>query len=63
MDKKELIKKAIKYDAVCQVKKAMKRYGVEGTEEKIKDIYKHNPGIIDYLLKVYKEIITNNVIY
>jgi hypothetical protein len=55
--KEEVIIWAIRQDAIKHIKEALQRYGIEGTEEKILDIYKHMPKLRDYLLCLYKEII------
>jgi hypothetical protein len=55
--KEEVILWAIKQDAIKHVKEAMSRYGIEGTEEKIIDLYKHTPKLRDYLLKTYQEVL------
>jgi hypothetical protein len=55
--KEEVIIWAIKQDALKHVKEAMSRYGIEGTEEKIIDLYKHTPKLRDYLLKTYQEVL------
>lgn len=55
--KEEVILWAIKQDAIKHIKEAMARYGIEGTEEKIIDLYKHTPKLRDYLLETYREVI------
>lgn len=47
---KELAEKAIKIDSYENIKKAINRYGLEGTEDKIKELYS-NPKTREYLLK------------
>ena len=52
----ELAKKAIKIDGYTNIKKAIKRYGLEGTEEVIKINYKNIPKAKELLLKILYEI-------
>lgn len=40
-----------------ELKSAFKRYGIEGTEQKIKEIYNTMPTLRDYMLKEYYNII------
>lgn len=51
----ELAKEAIKSNAYENIKKAIKRYGLEGTEDKIKELY-NNTKTQRYLLKILYEI-------
>jgi hypothetical protein len=37
--------------------KCLNYYGIEGTQEKIIDLYKHNLSIRDAYLRVYNEIL------
>jgi hypothetical protein len=53
----EQIEKAIKLDAIKSLKEAFCRYGIEGTEDKIREIYANMEEARDYLLGVYMEII------
>lgn len=60
MENKEYytIKDIIKLDAIFQIKRAFKRFGIEGTEQKIKEIYKFMSKCRDYLLEIYREILS-----
>lgn len=49
------IKDIIKLDAINNLKKAIKKYGLERAEDIIKEVYT-NPKTRDYLLKVLYEI-------
>lgn len=60
MDKKELIKWALDKDVESCIYKAFKRYGIEGTENKIKEVYKLVPKMKEYMLNKYYEIINGN---
>lgn len=57
--KKEVIEWAIKEDAKRNIRKAFKHYGIEGTEEAIKRVYKVMPKLKSYMLETYKEVIEN----
>lgn len=57
MDKKELIKWALDKDVKSYIYKAFKRYGIEGTENKIKEVYELVPKMKEYMLNKYYEII------
>lgn len=46
-----LAQEAIKIDAYSHIKEAIKKYGLEGTEDKIKEIYSNNPKIREIMLK------------
>lgn len=46
----------VKIDTYKHIKNAIKRYGLEGTEEVIKRIYSHNSKARDYMLKTLYEI-------
>ena len=51
------IEDVVRMDAKLQLMKTVKKYGLEMTEDKIKELYKSSPTIIDYLLDVlYKDI-------
>ena len=47
----------LKLDAIFEIKKAFKRYGIEGTEQKLRELYIHMPKFRDYMLQTYKEIL------
>lgn len=55
--KKEVILWALEQDTIRHIKKAMARYGIEGTEEKIKELYKLMPKCRDYMLSIYYNLI------
>ena len=59
MERKEYytLKDIIKLDAIFEIKKAFKRYGIEGTEQKLKELYRLMPTYRNYMLKTYKEIL------
>ena len=57
MTKKELIRIAIERDMRLHLKKAMMKYGIEGTEQKLKDIYKNMSIILEKYLILYNKII------
>ena len=40
---------------------AIKRYGLEGTEQKIKSVYKYSAKLRDYMLKEYYKIIKGDI--
>ena len=43
--------------AYYNIKRAFKKYGIEGTEQKIKEVYANMPTIRDHMLKNYCAII------
>jgi hypothetical protein len=47
------------FDAIAHVRKAMRHYGVEGTEDAIKRAYSAMPKLRKYMLQTYKEVIHN----
>jgi hypothetical protein len=50
---------ALIYYMIAQdLKSAFARWGIEATEEKIRDLYKHNPGVRDGYLEVYNIIVS-----
>ena len=51
----EIAKEAIRTSAYNHLKKAIKRYGLEGTEDTIKRVY-INQKTRDYLLEILHEI-------
>jgi len=55
--KEDVIKWVIECDIYLHVKKAMKHYGIEATEETIKRVYITMPKLKKEMLRVYKEII------
>ena len=52
-----MAKEAIRLDTYDHIKKAMKKYGIEGTEDIIKRVYENMPDTRDYLLRLYREIL------
>ncbi len=59
MENKEYytIKDIIKMDAIFELKRAFKRYGIEGTEQKLQELYYLMPKFRDYMLQTYREIL------
>jgi predicted component of type VI protein secretion system len=51
-----IAKERIKFNAYKNVREAIKQYGLEGTEDKIKEIYQKQPRIKELLLKTLYEI-------
>lgn len=41
------------------LRRAFKHYGIEGTEDKIKELYNNNVDTTIFLLNIYKEMIRN----
>ena len=52
----EIANFAVKYDTFNQIKKLIGIHGLEGAEEVIKRLYRHNEGIRTYMLKMLYEI-------
>ena len=52
----ELANFAIKFDSYNEIKKVIRRCGLEGTEDMIKKVYQNVPGARDYMLKRLYEI-------
>jgi len=48
---------AIKELAIQHLREAYNKFGIEGTEDKIKELYSKNSEARDYLLKVHQELI------
>lgn len=57
MDKDELIKFIVIEDLKFNIIKAMNYYGIEGTEEKIKELYVKMPKARDIMLTEYYKLI------
>lgn len=57
MTKKELIKRVISEDAKKHIKNFMEEKGMEYTEQRIKELYKNNKTLRDYMLDKYSKII------
>ena len=49
--------KLVKVITQIELKKLMNIYGIEGTEEKIKHLYRSMPKFKSYLLKEYNNIL------
>ncbi len=49
--------KLVKFMAQYEIKKAIKHYGIERTEEKIKHLYRLMPYMKLYLLREYNNIL------
>jgi len=47
----------IRIDTIQSLKKAMKKWGIEATEEKIYKYYGNNKKALKYMLDCYKSII------
>jgi len=60
MDKEEVIKHAIKFDASLSIKESWKKNGIEGTEELIKRLYSEVPTLRDYMLETHRELLKEN---
>jgi len=48
----------LKRSAIDNIKEGFKKFGIERTEDKINEVYENIPEMKEYLLKIYKEIIT-----
>ena len=46
------LEEIIKLDAIHRMNKTMKQYGIEGVEDKVKEIYSQMPKLRDYLLDI-----------
>lgn len=55
-DFKKVIDYIIKESAVKHIKDSFKRYGIEGTEQKIKEVYSKNIKLKEYMLDIYNKI-------
>lgn len=53
--KDRLIQEGLKLTAYEHIRGAIKEYGLEGTEDKIREVY-NNPDVKDFLLTVLYEI-------
>ncbi|MFX0084257.1 MAG: hypothetical protein ACFFAU_01185 [Candidatus Hodarchaeota archaeon] len=42
----------VKMDAEYQIHKAINKFGLEGTEDKIRELYKYSEGLMNYLLGI-----------
>lgn len=52
----------IRMDAKISIRKAFKRYGIEGTEDAIKRVYKFHPKSINCMLSCYYEMLAEYLI-
>jgi len=50
----------IKMDAIYSIKKGFLIYGIEGTEDAIKRVYRGNRKALKYMLDTYQEILKNH---
>ena len=57
MDINNYINKIIDESARYHLKRAFQRWGIERTEEKLKELYKHMPVILEKYLQIYRTII------
>ena len=53
----DLVKQATKIEAIGHLRRAYNKFGIEGTEEKIKEVYKNTPGARDYLLDIHYKLL------
>jgi len=51
------LKDIVTLDATFEIKKAFKRYGIERTEQKLKELYHLMPKCRDYMLQTYRKIL------
>ena len=51
------IEKVIELQARENLKSSMEKFGIEGTEEKIKDVYRGSPTVRDYMLKLFGKVL------
>ncbi len=51
-DKAYTPEEIVRLDAEFQINKAVNQYGLEYTEDKIKELYKHSTGLMKYLLDI-----------
>jgi len=56
----DLIKQEIKRTMIKHLKEAFSTYGIEGTEDKIKEIYCNMDTVREQYLAVYWELIKSN---
>ncbi len=53
----DIVKEITKEKAIEHLKRAFAEWGVEGTEDKIKELYANTPAIRDYLLEMYYKLL------
>lgn len=51
----------IELDAKFEIKRAFQRYGIEGTEQKIEELYKLTPKLRNFMLSMYYEILAQRM--
>ena len=51
------IKDVIELTARQHIHDALQKFGVEGTEEKIKEVYKLVPRVQEYMLEIFKKML------
>ena len=51
------IKDILKLDAIYEIKRAFKQFGIEGTEQKLKELYHLTPKLKYHMLQIYKELL------
>jgi len=51
------MEKIIELQARENIGKAMRTFGIEGTQQKIKETYKNTPKVKEYMLDVYDKIL------
>ena len=56
-EQNEAIKQIARDNAISNLKKAYNIYGIEGTEDKIKELYINNISVRDYMLKTHYELL------
>lgn len=63
MENKEYytIQDIIELDAKFEIRKAFQRYGVEGTEQKIEEVYKLTPKLRNFMLSMYYETLSQYI--
>lgn len=51
------MEKVIELQARENLKKAMDKFGIEGTEQTIKSIYRGSPTVMEYMLKLFQKVL------
>ncbi len=51
------IKDILKLDAIYEIKRAFKQFGIEGTEQKLKELYHLTPKLKYHMLEIYNELL------
>jgi len=57
MNSDDLAELIVKDNAIRSLIDSYKVYGIEGTEDKIKELYKNSLGIMNYLLNTHRTIL------